>query len=136
MALQLHSPSLFTNKPYRHNFFLPQAPILHFTVKSQNSSDPSEPSVKITETPTRSEKLGFGSSPSASSKKKRSPKGERATIIRRSPVEKPTFISKEDEAKVIERSQNENAFLLAWLGLGVLILVQGILLAASGSTIN
>lgn len=65
---------------------------------------------------------------------KKKPKGkrERASIIRRSPVEKPAFLTKEEEAKAEEQRKNESAFLLAWLGLGGIILVQGIVLAASG----
>ncbi|MBA0789991.1 hypothetical protein Gohar_014666, partial [Gossypium harknessii] len=78
---------------------------------------------------------GFGSSPSPSSgSNKKKPKGkrERASIIRRSPVEKPAFLTKEEEAKAEEQRKNESAFLLAWLGLGGIILFQGIVLAASG----
>ncbi|KAJ4953335.1 hypothetical protein NE237_030167 [Protea cynaroides] len=90
--------------------------------------------------------LGFGSSsPSPSYGKLREKegtesnkrKGKRSTerdssIIRRSPVEKPAFLSQQGESQSEEKTRNENAFLLTWLGLGSLILVEGIVLAASG----
>lgn len=60
-------------------------------------------------------------------------KGKRE-VIRRSPVEKPVFVSEEGAAKAEELRRNENAFLLTWLALGALILIQGILLAASGTS--
>ena len=67
------------------------------------------------------------------SNKKQKSKRERASIIRRSPVEKPAaFVSKEDKVKGKETSRNESAFLLTWLGLGGLILVEGLVLASSG----
>ncbi|CAI9092074.1 OLC1v1027221C1 [Oldenlandia corymbosa var. corymbosa] len=84
--------------------------------------------------------LGFGSSavstktssPPTVSKKKQKGKRERASVIRRAPLEKPSFAAQNDEGKAKEQSQNESAFLLAWLGLGAIILVQGLVLAASG----
>ncbi|EOY22931.1 hypothetical protein QUC31_007993 [Theobroma cacao] len=144
MALQIHTPSSFTNGLYHRNFIFPK-PI--FSIKSQKPTDDAEPSPEPSSTPKKpaAPGQGFGSSsPSSSSslpsgkssissgKKKQKGKRVRASIIRRSPVEKPAFVSKEEEAKAEEQRKNESAFLLAWLGLGGVILVQGIVLAASG----
>ncbi|OMO85846.1 hypothetical protein CCACVL1_09966, partial [Corchorus capsularis] len=144
MALQIHNPSTFTNELYHRHVIFPKP---KFSIRSQKPTVDAEP----TPEPTSSTKKpaapgqGFGSpssssSPSAkssvsssSSKKKQKGRRERASIIRRSPVEKPAFaVSKEEEAKAEEQRKNESAFLLAWLGLGGIILVQGIVLAASG----
>ncbi|KAL6956416.1 hypothetical protein U1Q18_047023 [Sarracenia purpurea var. burkii] len=87
--------------------------------------------------------LGFGSSSSptaeskantASTKKKQRGKVERASsIIRRAPVGNPGFVSRPEEVQAKEQSnRSESVFLLAWLGLGAIILVEGIALAASG----
>ncbi|KAF4372138.1 hypothetical protein CsatB_009167 [Cannabis sativa] len=149
MALQIHCPSSFTTKPYR--LPLHSSTKTHFRIKSQNQLDPSESTIKVTETTVQPKKstsqgLGFGSSASSPTKenaaqlstttatnKKRKSKRERASIIRRSPVEKPAFGSVEDDdEKAKETGRNESAFLLTWLGLGVIILTQGIILSASG----
>ncbi|MFQ6619253.1 hypothetical protein Gotur_001202 [Gossypium turneri] len=134
MALQIYTPSSLANTVYhRHSLF----PKPKFSIKSKKPTVDADP----TPDPTSSSKKavvpgqGFGSSPSPSSgSNKKKPKGkrERASIIRRSPVEKPAFLTKEEEAKAEEQRKNESAFLLAWLGLGGIILFQGIVLAASG----
>ncbi|KAH9311249.1 hypothetical protein KI387_026284 [Taxus chinensis] len=49
-------------------------------------------------------------------------------IIRRNPLQKP-FAVPQGDPKIEE---NEGAFLLSWGALGILILVEGIVLAASG----
>ncbi|GAV65338.1 hypothetical protein CFOL_v3_08853 [Cephalotus follicularis] len=149
MALQINSPSSFTNnKPYLRFSPLTQS---KFTIKSQKSTVETEPNPPNKPKPDSSG-LGFGSSSASASastststststepnprtvtsKKKQKGKRERASIIRRSPVEKPAFLGKEAKVEAKELSKNESAFLLTWLGLGGVILFEGIALAASG----
>ncbi|KAI4332017.1 hypothetical protein L6164_016960 [Bauhinia variegata] len=147
MALQIHFPSSFTHRTLL--FFSPSKS--SFTVRSQSSSGSSKPTNNVDDTASVSEQtnkpkspgVGFGSSSSSSSnstknansatgKRKQKGKRERASIIRRSPVQKPAFVAEKDEGKAKEQSKNESAFLLAWLGFGAVILVEGISLAASG----
>ncbi|XP_027356096.1 protein LOW PSII ACCUMULATION 2, chloroplastic [Abrus precatorius] len=108
-------------------------PKLTITIRSQK---PSESSPDDSASPKPG--VGFGSSDTvpANSKRKQKQKQkgqrERASIIRRTPLEKPAFVSEQQVGQDKEQSKNESAFLLAWLGFGVVILVQGIGLAASG----
>ncbi|OVA19527.1 hypothetical protein BVC80_9051g20 [Macleaya cordata] len=117
-----------------------------FTVRAtESSSGDSEPtnggtqleSSSVLTPPKKSNKtgVGFGSSSSTETKdnKKKPRSRERATIVRRSPLQKPSFLSNKKEAQITqEQSRNESAFLLTWLGLGSLILIEGIALSASG----
>ncbi|CAL1405173.1 unnamed protein product [Linum trigynum] len=147
MALQFHSPSSLFDQPYHHlpqPRFLISPAKLNFSIRSENPSTEAEPAndpapaKKSSAAAAVTPGIGFGSpsppaSSGASSKKKTKGKRERAAIIRRSPVEKPEFIGvRVDEAKAKEQGKNESAFVLTWLGLGGVILVQGILLSASG----
>uniref|UniRef100_A0A166A2L3 Uncharacterized protein n=1 Tax=Daucus carota subsp. sativus TaxID=79200 RepID=A0A166A2L3_DAUCS len=139
MSLILHSsPTFHFNAS---NLFLNKSPHLSFSkpsrlsIKSEDSSDQSSDDASSTVVPPKSSStgLGFGSSAaSPSPTKKKQGKRERAAVIRRDPVEKPKFAALRDESELKEQGQNEQAFLLAWLGLGSIIFVQGILLAVSG----
>ncbi|KAB5525368.1 hypothetical protein DKX38_023117 [Salix brachista] len=144
MALQIHapSPSSLFKKP---SHLLPLSPLAKPTklkiIAQSSTNNPTPPEKKPS---TVSTGQGFGSQSVAAtatsktasgSESKKKPKGnrrERASIIRRTPVEKPAFISQENEVKGKEQGRNESAFLLAWLGLGGVIFVEGIVLASSG----
>ncbi|XP_055828303.1 protein LPA2 [Solanum dulcamara] len=134
MALLLNSP--LTKRP--HLLLLHSQPHQHptprgFSIKFQDSSS-SDNSTEETKKAASSSSLGFGSSVSTTSKKKQQKgKRERDSIIRREPIQKPSFATQSAEESGSKKFQkNESAFLLAWLGLGGVILVEGILLAASG----
>ncbi|KAK3220949.1 hypothetical protein Dsin_014919 [Dipteronia sinensis] len=150
MALQIHSPSSFTtNKPYHLLLSTPKAKFTTLLIRSQNTpnTEPAQESGPSNKPKPASPGLGFGSSSTSSSsssssttsgeanvskKKKLKSKRERGSVIRRTPFEKPNLISQEDEAKAKDMMQNEKAFLLAWLGIGGVIFVQGIALSVSG----
>ncbi|XP_044504986.1 protein LPA2-like [Mangifera indica] len=145
LQLQFHPLSSFTTtKPsHHHNRLLLSKTKSEFTfVKSQKTPIDTESTQDSPKKPKSvSPGQGFGSSSSTSGNptptsvtKKRKAKGKRenASVIRRAPVQKPEFVSQEEEAKAKEMMKNESAFLLTWLGMGGVILLQGITLAASG----
>ncbi|KAJ9539724.1 hypothetical protein OSB04_026230 [Centaurea solstitialis] len=140
MALIFPSSSTFifsNNKPYFHlhqnHHHLPNLT----AIKAQNDSSSSSSSTEPTQsTDNSSSPVGFGSSSSNSEPVKKKPKGkkERASIIRRAPVETPKFASQPPRGgdESTQQGVNERAFLLTWLGLGSLIIFEGLALAASG----
>ncbi|KAJ7949613.1 protein LOW PSII ACCUMULATION 2, chloroplastic [Quillaja saponaria] len=147
MALRIQFTSFNKTHHLPHPLLLYSSPKTHLTVKSQQPSESSKPTTNVDDTISAEAPLkklsssgqGFGSSSSSKSdantatgNRNGRSKRERASIIRRSPVEKPAFVSEEDKGRVKEQSRNESAFLLTWLGLGAVILVEGLILAASG----
>lgn len=93
--------------------------------------------------PDSSPKSGESSAPPSSEKKnidelnydsKKNKKKRRKdrTVIRRDPIRVGVTSPREEKKEAEEQSAAEGAFLLAWLGLGALILVEGVALAASG----
>lgn len=113
-------------------------------IKASSSSPDSTESIEEIALPAKSASppVGFGSSSSISTsspvkKPKSNNKKERARIIRRDPVQTPKFASIKQKEQLgdnvsTEQGSNERAFLLAWLGLGSLIIAEGLALAASG----
>ncbi|KAK4363439.1 hypothetical protein RND71_018680 [Anisodus tanguticus] len=141
MALLLNSPHTKRPRPHLLLHSLPHqhpTPLRSFTIKFQDPSSSSDKSTEDTSSSSTvgkkdsSSSLGFGSSVTSSKKKQQKGKRERDSIIRREPIQKPSFATQPDESGSKEFQKNESAFLLAWLGLGGIILVEGILLAASG----
>ncbi|KAF1897076.1 hypothetical protein Lal_00034778 [Lupinus albus] len=120
--LLLLSPSFTTNSNSNSNSnsnrFLFFSPIIRSEKASHSDS-----------TPTKGK--GFGSSSTKDKIIK-----QRASIIRRSPLQKPspTIPSQQDNiAKEHNNNNNyETSFILAWLAFGAIILLEGIALAASG----
>lgn len=120
----------------RGTYFVPKAEPSE-GLDSSKSTDPSSstsalPSPSPSKNPGGSGE-GFGSA--VNEKKKKKGKG-RSAVVRRMPIEKPSIFSPTgDEIRSFQKQQggaSEGAFLLTWLGLGSLILVEGITLAASG----
>ncbi|KAK9147936.1 hypothetical protein Scep_006693 [Stephania cephalantha] len=156
MALPIQSPHFLHKSPSpHHQFHLISSTKTRITIRATKQPQPEQPtpsnpqpqnssSTLITQSDnkpsTNNPGLGFGSSSTTSppprqsrdSNKKKQRGRDRASVIRRTPVEKPTFVTQQEQSETQEQSRNENAFLLTWLGLGILILVEGIALAASG----
>jgi hypothetical protein len=147
MALQIHPciPIFFSlqKKPSHRLLLLPLRKPTKLKIKAKNpTSNPTPPNKKPTAV---SPGRGFGSQSSTAAtssktsgswskkKRKRNRRG-RASIVWRTPVEKPGFIRQEYEATFKEMSRNENAFILAWIALGGIILVEDLVLAASGKS--
>ncbi|KAK9103261.1 hypothetical protein Sjap_020515 [Stephania japonica] len=159
MALPIQSPHFLLKSPSPHHQFpllFSTKTRIRIRIRATKQPQPEQPtppnpepqntsSTLITQSDnkpsTNSPGLGFGSTSTSSpsptrqsrdSNKKKQRSRDRASVIRRTPVEKPTYVTQQLQSETQEQSRNENAFLLTWLGLGILILVEGIALAASG----
>ncbi|KAF5795223.1 putative protein LOW PSII ACCUMULATION 2 [Helianthus annuus] len=131
MALSFPSSSIFITYSHKSQHYLPY----QTAIKAQNSSStPPEQQPTESTNETAATPVGFGSVSTSSPAKKQKGKKERSRIIRREPVETPKFVTQQKEQGASDEQQgsNERAFLLTWLGLGSLIIVEGIALAASG----
>lgn len=56
-------------------------------------------------------------------------------MVRRSPVDRPSVLSppgEQSSSSEVQQGAGEGAFVVAWVGLGILILIEGIALAVSG----
>ncbi|KAF9616696.1 hypothetical protein IFM89_031713 [Coptis chinensis] len=130
MALRIQY-SCSMNKPISSLFNFP--PKTRLTIKATNTSPTEEPTQENSSSvQTKKPSVGFGSTVQSKDGKKKKISGERAAIIRRTPLQKPDFLTKKKETQVPEPNSYETAFLLTWLGLGSLIIIEGLALAASG----
>ncbi|VFQ80559.1 unnamed protein product [Cuscuta campestris] len=132
LILPLSSSSFITKKKSTGHLLPHRGRRINLSAKSRDPS-PSEDAPSSTAVPPQKRLggagLGFGSSTP-----KTQQKGERgrASVIRRAPIEKPKFDGRSDNARPQEPKRSESAFLIAWLGLGATIIVEGIVLSASG----
>ncbi|KAI3871997.1 hypothetical protein MKW92_043339 [Papaver armeniacum] len=140
--------SVFLHKP---SFHLPFQTKIRLVVKATESSSSSSESESkpeqesssssvLTSSPKNTNKtgLGFGYSSSSSNetnKKKPGKNRERAAVIRRTPLQKPSYLTdknKKEKQVSVQQGGVEGAFVLTWLGLGSLIIIEGLTLSASG----
>uniref|UniRef100_A0A7N0V7H3 Protein LOW PSII ACCUMULATION 2, chloroplastic n=1 Tax=Kalanchoe fedtschenkoi TaxID=63787 RepID=A0A7N0V7H3_KALFE len=96
-------------------------------IKCQEAEEASDEAAAA-DAPPGSSGVGFG--PSTAPKQKRA--GRAAVIRRRAPVQQQPIAPRPAAGDQDEKGRNESAFLVTWLGLGVVILAQGLTLSASG----
>lgn len=133
LILQLSSSSFITKKKSPgHQLLHRRSRRINLSAKSRDTS-PSEDAPSSTAVPPQKglggAGLGFGS---LTPKTKQKGERGRASVIRRAPIEKPKFDGRSDSARPQEPKRSESAFLIAWLGLGAIVIVDGIVLSASG----
>ncbi|GAB2261730.1 hypothetical protein Droror1_Dr00002727 [Drosera rotundifolia] len=137
LALHLHSPLIsLTSRARPH-----RSTTNTTTTTCQTSSSSSTPEPDM---PVPSSGQGFGPRSAQNRPSKNKGKGakrESEKVIRRAPIVKqPELLGlgrneggeTKGKGKRKESSRGEDVFLLAWLGLGGVILVEGVTLAASG----
>lgn len=102
------------------------------SVADENTASVDERTQEKAALPNQSSGRGFGPLPSSRRKEGSGNKGSNDRgnnpIVRRAPPKRPLIAPEADP----QAQQYESVFVLLWAGLGILILVEGILLAASG----
>lgn len=138
MAVMLHSSFSISRKAHHLFDGTSSSHALHICKSSQlqirNQDNSSEEPSSSTSTKQSTTGLGFGgANETPTLQKKQKSKKEKGSVVRRVPLQKAAFGSEnEAPAEAKEQAQSEAAFLLAWSGLGGIILLQGLTLAASG----